>query len=67
MKEERINGVGRREPDTYLEPLEDEPGEEDLMHWTFNGTCDATDGCTVEPDGQCEHGHVSWLLYLGLI
>lgn len=27
----------------------------------------ATDGCQVEPDGYCEHGHVSWLLYLGLI
>ena len=27
----------------------------------------ATDGCRVEPDGECPHGHVSWLLYLGFI
>ena len=27
----------------------------------------ATDGCDVEPDGHCGHGHQSWLLKLGLI
>ena len=27
----------------------------------------ATDGCDVEPDGHCEHGHPSWLLKLTLI
>lgn len=27
----------------------------------------ATDGCMVEPDGRCEHGHRSWLLYWGMI
>ena len=27
----------------------------------------ATDGCDVEPDGKCEHGHSSWLLIWGLI
>ena len=27
----------------------------------------ATDGCRVEPDGTCPHGHPSWLLRLGLI
>jgi hypothetical protein len=29
--------------------------------------CEATDGCVIEPDGVCEHGHPSWLLRLGLI
>ena len=26
-----------------------------------------TDGCRVEPDGICPHGHKSWLLELGYI
>ena len=29
--------------------------------------CEATDGCYVEPDGVCEHGYPSWMLYLYLI
>jgi hypothetical protein len=40
---------------------------EALQFWTFDGIAEATDGCQVEPDGWCEHGHVSWLVYLGLI
>jgi len=27
----------------------------------------ATDGCEVEPDGVCEHGHNSWLKVLGVM
>ncbi len=43
------------------------PDEETLGYWVFDGVAEATDGCTVEPDGRCEHGHQSWLLRLGLI
>lgn len=25
------------------------------------------DGCDVEPDGECEHGHLSILMVMGLI
>ena len=32
-----------------------------------HGGCEAIDGCFVEPDGTCDHGHPSWLLVLGLI
>ncbi len=32
-----------------------------------NGVCEATDGCWVEPDGECPHGHSSWLVHLGII
>jgi hypothetical protein len=32
-----------------------------------DGGCEATDGCFVEPDGNCDHGQPSWLLALGLI
>lgn len=31
------------------------------------GGCEATDGCWVEPDGVCEHGHPSWLVWLELL
>lgn len=27
----------------------------------------ATDGCRCDPDGSCEHGHVSWLRRVGII
>lgn len=38
-----------------------------LMEWEAEGGCEATDGCWVESDGVCPHGHPSWLLALGLI
>lgn len=48
-------------------PTDDEPDMDTLEFWTFDGVAEATDGCTVEPDGRCPHGHVSWLIHLGLI
>lgn len=53
--------------DAWPEPTKPHPSLSDLNHWTFDSVCDATDGCRVEPDGICEHGHPSWLLYLGYI
>lgn len=38
-----------------------------LERWMSGGRAKATDGCTVEPDGHCEHGKPSWLLALGMI
>ncbi len=38
-----------------------------LLLWADEGWAYATDGCHVEPDGICPHGHPSWLLRLGLI
>lgn len=43
------------------------PDIETLREWEAEGGCEATDGCWVEPDGTCLHGHRSWLLELGLI
>ncbi len=31
------------------------------------GQCLATDGCWVDIEGTCEHGHPSWLAALGLV
>lgn len=54
-------------PTKFLTPTTDEPDEDQIEEWVMDSVCDATDGCTVEPDGTCPHGHVSWLMYLGLI
>jgi len=43
------------------------PTMEQLEEWEYEGICEATDGCIVEPDGICEHGCKSWLLELGMI
>lgn len=51
----------------WPEPLEARPTIQDLREYVHDGICPATDGCDVEPDGVCEHGHPSWLLRLGYI
>jgi hypothetical protein len=43
------------------------PSLKTLEKWSFDGVSKATDGCRVEPDGTCQHGHLSWLLRLGYI
>ena len=35
-----------------------------MERWMDTGVARATDGCKVEPDGKCPHGHSSWLLIL---
>jgi hypothetical protein len=55
-------------PGVWPEPTTDEPDRETLQEQVSNGGgCEATDGCWVEPDGVCVHGHPSWLLRLGII
>lgn len=50
------------------EPDTQQPSFEQLQEWLIEDSgCEATDGCWVEPDGTCPHGHKSWLLKLGLI
>jgi len=51
----------------HPKPTTDRPSLEDLEEWMTDGGCEATDGCWVEPDGICEHGHPSWLQRIGLI
>lgn len=43
------------------------PDLEDLEQWMNDGVAEATDGCSVEPDGRCPHGHSSWLIVMGMI
>ena len=43
------------------------PDAETLAKWESEGSSEATDGCRVDPDGICPHGHYSWFLALGMI
>lgn len=56
-----------RDETLWPEPTESVPDIDTLQHWLFDAGAEATDGCWVEPDGMCEHGHPSWLLRLGYI
>ena len=51
----------------YPEPTVEEPTPDELEYMMFDGVCEATDGCRIEPDGVCQHGYPSWFLYLGII
>lgn len=35
-----------------------------MEQWMDKGIARATDGCSVEPDGKCTHGHNSWLKFV---
>lgn len=57
---------------TVLEVAEEEGFESEghiLAHYMFNGVVPAccSEGCQVEEDGECEHGHPSIFLAMGLI
>ena len=43
------------------------PSVKTLERWIRDGVAKATDGCRVEPDGECPHGAKSWLIVLGYI
>ena len=51
----------------WPDPTDPQPELEELMEEESRGICTATDGCVVEPDGVCVHGHPSWLLFLNMI
>ena len=52
----------------WKQPTEPEPLIEHIAQWiNWDGGCEATDGCWVEPDGVCPHDHASWALYLRLL
>ena len=69
MPLERYPGVLADEPKKprWPQPTQSAPDIHVLGDWEMEGGSEATDGCWVEPDGICEHGHPSWLLIMGLI
>ncbi len=48
-------------------PTKPAPTNKQIEFWIFDSVCDATDGCQVESDGRCVHGHQSWLRELKLV
>lgn len=57
----------RDNPALWPDPETPEPGDDLIEFWICDGVAEATDGCAVEPDGICPHGHPSWLLRIGII
>lgn len=52
----------------WPDPTTDTPDLETIEEWMWEDAgCEATDGCWVEVDGRCPHGHPSWLLRMGLV
>lgn len=52
----------------WPEPTVHPPTKDELIErLEEHSTVEATDGCMVEPDGICPHGHPSWPLKLGWI
>ena len=43
------------------------PSVAQMQHWMNDGAAKATDGCRVEADGSCEHGHTSWMVWMEMI
>jgi len=56
------------ESQPWPQPTADQPSVYDLWDWDDEyGGCEATDGCWVDSEGTCEHGHPSWLVRLALV
>jgi hypothetical protein len=59
--------------DNWPEPTVAEPSDIDLTNQLIDAVTDGSvsyetsDGCEVEPDGVCHHGHPTWLRRAGLI
>jgi hypothetical protein len=62
---ELIEKYFKDHPDAYR--CTKPPTEETMMRWEESGIARATDGCKVEPDGDCHHGRPSWLKFMGLM
>jgi len=51
----------------WPEPTVAQPDMDTLEQWMWEGIAEATDGCPIEVDGTCIHGHRSWFLVLGFV
>ena len=63
---ERCESCGRLRGEKHVATGK-RPSLRTMNKWVSDGVAKASDGCRVEPDGHCDHGHASWLLVLGLI
>lgn len=67
MSRREGDALRSRRVETWPEPITEEPDIEQLSAWTVDGVGEATDGCSIENDGVCEHGHPAWLKKLGFV
>lgn len=52
----------------YQQPTGSRPSWDEIQAMVLDYLpVEATDGCHVESDGACCHGHVSWLVFLGIV
>ena len=52
----------------YPKPTVAKPTMSELEDWLMDVEYPyATDGCQIEPDGICQHGHPCWMLVMGFI
>ena len=47
--------------------VERRPSIDTLHDWLMDGVGEATDGCSIENDGTCEHGCRAWMVVLGYV
>jgi hypothetical protein len=54
---------------SYPRPESEQPSLDELIEYAQDGGCTTSceEECWTETDGECEHGHPSWLLRMGLI
>jgi hypothetical protein len=67
VKQKQCESCGRLEGERHIATTSP-PDIDELESWIMDSVnTEATDGCEVEPDGFCEHGHQSWLLIMGMV
>ena len=68
LDQRMLDAIDVHDPSTFPGGQYPTPSVDELYSMMV-GTIDTetTDGCIVEPDGVCEHGHPSWLVVLRYI
>lgn len=59
--------TARRPDGVRHRPTRCRPSLRRLQASLLDSIVEGTDGCEVEPDGACRHGHHSWLRALGIV
>ena len=73
LEQDVLDAIDTHRPETfpggaYPTPTVEEPSVDEIGAMLVDAIdTEATDGCFVEPDGLCPHGHPSWLIVLKLI
>jgi len=60
-------GRGPRADGVKHIPTAPKPTMEQMEAWLIDGIGEATDGCRIENDGRCLHGHTAWLRIVGVV